>query len=114
MVIKHHRPSEMELRTPPSVMIADASAINGRLIWRTWREGDRFQPFGMEGTTLVSDILTNNGVPHEDRKQVRVLADDEGILWVCGIRAAERLRVTDSTKEIMSAHHDLVNEQEEE
>ena len=113
VVIEHRDTRDLTLVTPPSMMIGDAKAISGKMVWRTWREGDRFQPFGMDGTTLVSDILTNTGVPHEDRRHVRVLADDEGILWVCGIRTAERLRVTESTTEIVSAQHDLVNEPEE-
>jgi len=80
----------------------DASTVIGQVVWRPWTDGDRFTPFGMDGSVLVSDLLTNEKVKHTDRRSVRVLADDDGILWVCGIRPAERTRVTDRTEQVMT------------
>lgn len=93
----------MSLRSPANEMIADFSSVVGKIVWRQWGDGERFQPFGMEGTSLVSDVLTNSRIPHSQRRSVRVLADDEGILWVCGVRTAERIRVADATKHLLSA-----------
>jgi tRNA(Ile)-lysidine synthase len=85
----------------PTVAYVDARSIRGRLVWRPWQDGDRFHPFGLDGTVLVSDLLTNVRVPHAERRSVRVVADDDGILWVCGIRPAERTRVTATTDELL-------------
>ncbi|MCX6139890.1 MAG: tRNA lysidine(34) synthetase TilS [Candidatus Kapabacteria bacterium] len=86
----------------PQVAYLDLSSLRGVIVWRPWQDGDRFQPFGLDGTVLVSDLLTNHRVPHADRRSIRVVCDDEGIVWVCGIRTAERTRVTSMTSEILT------------
>lgn len=68
-------------------------AIEEPLRWRPWEPGDRIQPFGMKGHSLVSDVITDAKIPHRHRHLVRVLQDAQGILWVCGVKAAERTRV---------------------
>lgn len=79
----------------------DSDAVRGSLRWRPWRDGDRFQPFGFSGSVLVSDLLTNSRVPVSRRKSRTVVCDDEGILWVCGIRPAERARIHESTRNVV-------------
>ncbi len=92
----------------PMILQLDAETVSGTLRWRPWSDGDRFQPFGMDGSQLVSDLLTDRKVPHAARRAVRVLADDEGILWVCGIRAAERSRLTAATETVLSLQLDTL------
>lgn len=75
----------------------DADLIVGTLHLRPWRSGDRINPEGMSGSKLVSDLLTDAKIPHAVRKSIHVIADDEGILWVCGLRSSRRAGVTDST-----------------
>lgn len=92
---------DLHPRSDPSVAYVDASSVHGSLVWREWRNGDRFQPFGLNGTVLVSDLLTNTRIPHAERRHIRVICDDIGIVWICGIRAAERTRITSSTTHIL-------------
>ncbi len=97
-----HGPAGTVHPTPdPTVAYIDTRCIRGELVWRPWADGDRFHPFGLDGTVLVSDLLTNVRVPHAERRSVRVVADEAGILWVCGIRPAERTRVTATTEELL-------------
>lgn len=96
----------VELHGGPSTAYIDAASVNGRLVWRPWSHGDRFQPFGMTGHVLVSDLLTNARVPHQHRNSVRVLCDDDGIVWVCGFRQAERTRITRSTTTVYIFHYE--------
>lgn len=98
----HHRSAD-EVHPTPDTFVAyiDVRAVEGGLLWRAWEHGDRFRPFGMDGTVLVSDLLTNARIPHAERRSIRVVCDDVGILWVCGIRPAERTRVTASTRELL-------------
>lgn len=88
----------------PSTVCVDASSVVGHCVWRPWNHGDRFQPFGMTGHVLVSDLLTNARVPNHQRPSIRVLSDDDGVLWVCGIRQAERTRVTNRTTKVYIFH----------
>ncbi len=40
---------------------------------RNWKDGDRFQPLGMEGRQLVSDFLTNRKIPSNRKKEALVV-----------------------------------------
>jgi len=75
-----------------------ADALRGNLRVRNWREGDRFRPFGLDGTKKLSDLLREKRVPSGDRPGILVVADDEGILWVVGVARAERTRVLPTTE----------------
>lgn len=80
----------------------DVQNVSPPLIWRTWNDGDRIAPFGMDGKTcLVSDILTNARVPHEQRRRMQVLTDSRGILWICGLRRSDRAPVTEKTSGVL-------------
>ena len=95
---------DVRIDPDPWVLQMDASVIDGTLCWRPWNDGDRFRPFGMDGSQLVSDLLTDRKVPHEERRSVRVLADDAGILWICGFRADERTRLIATTQYVRTVH----------
>ena len=68
------------------------------LVLRPWRNGDRLRPLGMEGTELVSDILTDDRVPPSERRQRLVLASGDRIVWVVGHRLAHEARITPETQ----------------
>ena len=65
---------------------------------RAWEPGDHIQPLGMEGNSLVSDVLTQGKVPHQDRQGYPVLSRGIGgdILWVPGLKRSELARVRDN------------------
>lgn len=92
-----------------NIAYVDADTVHGALTWRPWRTGDRFQPHGMQGTVLVSDLLTNHKIAHARRSDVNVVCDDDGIVWVCGIRPAERARVRTSTTLVLALTYDDAN-----
>ena len=94
--------SDMGLAYSADVAFFDAAHTPMPLFWRTWSDGDRIAPFGMEGkTALVSDVLTNLHVPHEIRRNVRVLTDGSSILWVCGFRRSNIAPVTNATTRVL-------------
>lgn len=53
---------------------------------RFWREGDRFRPFGMKGSKLVSDLFTDMKIPSDRKQSIPLLVKGDSILWVVGIR----------------------------
>lgn len=84
-----------------SVACFDLHKLTLPLTMRYVREGDRFRPFGMEGTRLVSDLLTDAKVPlFERRRQLVVLSGDE-IIWVVGRRVAAGYEITAETRHAM-------------
>ncbi len=68
------------------------------LLVRNWKPSDKLQPFGMNGTKLVSDILAEAGIRTEELKRrfpLVVLAQAPNtVIWVPGIRASELCRIT--------------------
>lgn len=51
----------------------DEGKLEYPLTLRNWKDGDSFQPLGMDGTQLVSDHLTNRKIPSTKKKQALVL-----------------------------------------
>lgn len=77
----------------------DAEKLCFPLTIRPVLTGDRFQPFGMKGTRLVSDFLTDTHLNIFEKRRTLVICDARGnIVWLVGHRPDHRFCVTDSTK----------------
>ena len=91
-----------EISRDPSVCTVDAANVKFPLTLRLVQSGDRFQPFGMKGSKLLSDYLTDQKLSLPEKRRQRVLVDSTGmIVWVVGLRTANPFRVTDETKNIL-------------
>jgi tRNA(Ile)-lysidine synthase len=93
-------PSSLDSGTP-NVEYADADRLEDPLTLRTWREGDRLQPLGLEGSKLVSDLLTDAKEPPHRRAEVCVLCSAGQPVWVVGHRLDRRIRVRTSTEQVV-------------
>ena len=72
------------------------------VLLRHWREGDRFKPFGMKGSKLLSDLFTDLKFSEKQKKETWILEADGEILWVIGHRAARAFKVpNDSTSYVI-------------
>ena len=58
----------------------DASKIKGSLFLRPWQIGDRIHPIGIQGSKLISDVISDAKVPNSERNRILVLCDAEHIL----------------------------------
>ena len=72
---------------------------NRKLEIRTWKKGDSFQPLGMNGHQKISDFLINEKVDRFAKESQSVLTADGEIVWVCGRRISDRVKITNSTAE---------------
>ena len=79
----------------------DAASIHGPLVYRSVRRGERFAPYGMRGSKLVSDYLADRNYSRIDRMQARVVSDKEGIVWIVADRVGARCAVTPATQRII-------------
>ena len=87
-----------------TVACFDADKVDFPLTLRHIRQGDRFKPFGMKGSQLVSDYLTNIKMPLDKRQNQMVITNSSGeILWLAGLRPDGRFTVTDSTRRTLVA-----------
>lgn len=80
----------------------DFERITLPLTVRSIRNGDRFAPFGMRGTKLVSDYLTDAKRSIIEKLRQLVVTDASGaIVWLVGERPAAPYCVTGKTKKIL-------------
>jgi tRNA(Ile)-lysidine synthase len=84
----------------PDLATLDAGALSGRLELRTWREGDRIRPLGMNGTKTLQDLFTDRGVPRSLRRQVPVLTVDGAVAWVAGVAVSEDFRLGPDSRRV--------------
>ena len=76
----------------------DADRVAFPLTLRPVEAGDRFHPYGMKGTKLVSDYLTDRHVPPAQKLSQQVLADASGhIVWLVGHRPDAHFCIHDTT-----------------
>ena len=74
--------------------------IDRKLEIRCWKEGDVFQPLGMKGHQKVSDFLINEKVDCLEKESQSVLTADGEIIWVCGKRLSNTVKITGSTNKV--------------
>ena len=86
----------------PLVAQLDYDKLAFPLRLRKWKEGDRFHPFGMKGSKLLSDFFVDQKMSTRQKEECHVLttAEDE-IVWVVGRRVDDRFKITDQTKTIL-------------
>ena len=78
----------------------DADKIGGLCV-RTFREGDRFFPLGMNNYVKLKDFFISGKIPKEQRRQIPLLISNDDIIWIIGYRIDERYKVTEQTKKVM-------------
>lgn len=79
----------------------DISILNAKLELRHWQQGDRFRPFGMKGSRLVSDIFSDLKLSEPQKRRVLLLTANDDIVWILGIRSGALYSMTASTKRIL-------------
>lgn len=90
-----------EIPKLPNIACLDLAQITFPLFIRTPKEGDRFAPFGMKGTQLISDYLTNRKRNRLEKLASLLLCDAQGILWLINERLDNRPAITIETKEVL-------------
>jgi len=78
----------------------DADKINFPLKLRHWQAGDRFIPFGMKGSKLISDYFIDEKITRFEKEEIWLLVSNDKILWIAGYRASNLYRVQKQTRNI--------------
>jgi len=87
----------------------DASKIEGNLMLRKWKSGDKIKSIGMNGSQLVSDIIKDAKIPNHQKNEILVVRDDEEIHWVVGLKVGRSALATSCNSSILSVHVTSVN-----
>ena len=114
--IKLHRYLRTADFTPSKsshLVTLDADKVSFPLTYRLCEKGDRFYPFGMKGSKLISDYLTDRKRNVVQKMKQHVITDSQGeIVWLVGERTSDRSKITDQTKIILEIELVLNNEKQ--
>lgn len=78
----------------------DYDKIKGKIFLRNRISGDKIRLYN-KGFTKTLKKLFNENIPLEDRHKVAVLSDEDGVIFVHGFGADERVCVDENTKRIL-------------
>jgi tRNA(Ile)-lysidine synthase len=78
----------------------DCDKIQGDVFLRNRRDGDKYIRAGRNFRSSLKKLFCG-GVPRDERDKVAVLCDHEGIIWVEGFGAADRVKVGAETVRMM-------------
>lgn len=82
--------------------LVDAALVELPLTVRPWQPADRFHPFGMKGSRLVSDLLKDLKLNIIEKRHVHVTVDASGrIVWVVGLRLDNCFRLSETTTKVL-------------
>lgn len=79
----------------------DSNELKFPLSLRNRRRGERIQPFGMQGSKKISDLLTDAHVPVSEKDAYPVLTHAGGVLGVPGIRRSAIAPVQETTHRLL-------------
>lgn len=80
----------------------DNDTVHYPLTVRFLQSGDRITPFGMTGSRLVSDLLTDLKFTLFEKERTQVVTDaSDRILCIPGIRSSNHCRVKGGTKQVL-------------
>lgn len=83
------------------IACVDADLIKEPLTIRKWQKGDRFIPFGMSGSKLVSNYLTDKKQSLLQKNNQWIVCSGTNIVWLVDERSDNRYRVTNKTKNML-------------
>ena len=92
----------IEISKSDTCITLDKAKVEFPLTIRIIQTGDRFQPFGMQGSKLVSDYLTDRKQSLWAKRSQMVVTDaNDHIVWLVGHRIAHPFRITPSTTSVL-------------
>ena len=85
-----------------NTIYVDEALLQFPLILRLWQSTDTFQPIGMKGQSKkLSKFLKDEKLTPLQKQQTYVLTSNNKVVWVLGLRADERFKVTSKTTSIL-------------
>ena len=89
------------LSSGTNIKAFDLDKINGKLIVRGRRVGDRIKPLGFSGTKKLKDIFINKKVPQHQRARTPIFCDEEKIIWVVGYEISDESKIDENTNQVV-------------
>lgn len=94
---KSNSKKEQFINSTNSELIDAKKIRNKTLTLRLWNKGDRFKPIGMKGSKKLSDYFIDEKIDIFSKMKQWLLLDGDKIIWVCGRRISDDIKVTSRT-----------------
>lgn len=109
MAVSNHPDSKIRVKRTSvtvskdsAIATLDSQKVQFPLTVRRVAEGDRMVPFGMKGSKLLSDLMTDQRMTlFEKRRQLVVVDAHDEVIWAVGLRTDQRVAVTSDTTETL-------------
>lgn len=109
MIVARHLSEVMDVLATPHEAFLCADSLSGDLIWRTPHEGERWHPFGSDGSKTVLRYLADRGIGSYARRHTGVVADSQGVVWIPGCTIADRVQVRARSSAVWHLIHRTVD-----
>ena len=94
-----NRTIDFNINKTSAVASIDFDKLKFPLIIRKWKKGDRFVPFGMQGSKLLSDFFIDQHFTRHQKENCWLLCNnDDLVIWVIGYRISDVYKITDKTR----------------
>lgn len=98
---KLQRTANFRFSTQPHIVDLDMDRLTFPLILRHWREGEYFQPLGMNGLKKVSDFFIDEKYSIPEKENAWIVASGDQLVWIVGKRMDNRFKINHQTKSII-------------
>ena len=79
----------------------DLDKIQQPVIIRNRRDGDWFQPLGMQGRQKIKDFFIDHKIPQCKRNEIMLLVDQLSVIWIENMHLNDRVKITAETKNVL-------------
>ena len=89
------------LRENAFIQLFDYDKLECGITLRNRKDGDRIRPYGSGGEKKLKDYFIDQKVPWDERSRIPLVAKDQRIVWIIGMRTSEDYRARWDTKEVL-------------
>jgi tRNA(Ile)-lysidine synthase len=79
----------------------DCDKIVGELVLRVRQSGDSIRLKNRGCTKPLTKLYNECEIPIDERDKLPLIADEKGVIWICGIGVAHRCAVNENSKRIL-------------
>lgn len=84
-----------------NIAFLDYNKLDFPLIIRSKKEGDKFNPLGMNNFKKLSDFFVDMKLSMTEKESIHVFQTADNICWIAGFRIDNRYKLSSDTKKIL-------------
>ncbi|MGE5628202.1 MAG: tRNA lysidine(34) synthetase TilS [Solirubrobacterales bacterium] len=79
----------------------DMDKVQGDILLRFRKNGDKFSPLGISGHKKLKDVFIDMKVPREERDRIPLICFGDEIAWIVGYKISNKFKIDKSTKRVL-------------